>query len=884
METLEEDYSLAADLKKRRRKRQWNCTKCCESFDTSRKLRTHRKVHRKKADDVQYNYRHDNAKNIFICYTCDFECVLKEDMEKHVLEHEDKFSCKVCDETFVKPYEYSCHLYNHDQAKGFSCPFCKYTTHRRTAIMIHINTYHLRKFIYTCHICGKGFNDCVLFKEHNNVHEGKRPFRCIVCDKDFVFSSYLTSHQIRYHRVTIDGVLGSNQCCVCFKSFIRKTTLEKHMKTHNGDQKKVHEKRHLCDICGKGFAQTEKLRIHYRVHTGIKPYTCSYCAKGFIKRDYLIMHERVHSGEKPSPGLQTDLLTKYGLKSCVVFLDKAQTLPEEKGYFADRNHISIHSDVGKINCRYCHRAFQRHNSLFKHEGLCSKNPLKLVSFKCCRRTFTDVTFLCIHVYDKFEASKIATCQPLYSCRRCSIAFNNCVELRDHSIKKHHIIVADDVSLKCPSCPRTFDFLQLLQHKLVDCVSESLEDFLKVCGDFDVVFKQSSRAILNNQELLNFEDSDSIEECDRDINENSKDEVFDSVVTKTSIQNEVEELLPFVESGTEDFDSKNPMFFGNARTQTFCPNEECMQDMQVQDVVPLIVYDSGISTHAPIKEIYKCDICSKEFHKKRLLRVHRKTHSEERLFKCDICLKYFKTKATLSYHTKIHTNVCLYQCAICPKVFRMKSSLEKHKCQHSSKYNVFCSMCKNGFYSRQELTEHVFKVHNSKLHKCKICGKPYVQKYYLNKHMLSHTVDYQLVKDYKCTTCGKAYFSKASLNKHIQLHNSEKWMCDICGKAVTSKCSLQEHLSLHQGLKPFKCTMCDKGFVKNSNLKVHFRSHTGIKPYRCETCGKCFTQRSSLVIHIRHHTGEKPYKCSLCNNCFVSRSILNIHKKSKHRVT
>lgn len=263
--------------------------------------------------------------------------------------HEDKFVCEICKEEFVKPFDYSCHVNDHDQSKGYQCPFCKYVASIRRVIKVHINTYHLRKFIYTCKLCGKGFNARVLYEEHSNVHEGIKPFQCVVCQKDFQFSSYLTSHQIRTHRVTIDGIIGANQCYICLQSFSRKNTLETHMKRHEKSTE-AKEKKHLCDVCGKGFARKEKLSVHYRVHTGFKPYACSYCSKSFTKKEYLTMHERVHSGERP-----------YSCEYCGKCFNQGSSL---------RVHIRSHTGERPYICHICNDGFISRGVLNLHFKNC----------------------------------------------------------------------------------------------------------------------------------------------------------------------------------------------------------------------------------------------------------------------------------------------------------------------------------------------------------------------------------------------------------------------------------------------------------------------------------------------------------------------------------
>ncbi|XP_018335289.1 zinc finger protein 235-like [Agrilus planipennis] len=273
-------------------------------FDTRTKFREHKRTHKKQQtlDDSHYSYTFDSTKDVYNCITCDYECHSIDEIKQHVSLHKDRFTCSTCNVQFEEPYEYATHVNVHTGNIDFKCPLCDaYQTASRNSLLIHINTYHLKRYYYRCNTCGKGFNDCVQFKEHtNNVHQGLRPFKCVVCGKDFVFSTYLHTHQIRNHKVIIDGIIGTNQCYICLRRCANLRTLQRHIKKHeNRVNLKRNEKRHLCDICGKRYDVKAKLDTHYRTHTGEKPFACSYCPKSFTKREYLTMHERVHSGEKP---------------------------------------------------------------------------------------------------------------------------------------------------------------------------------------------------------------------------------------------------------------------------------------------------------------------------------------------------------------------------------------------------------------------------------------------------------------------------------------------------------------------------------------------------------------------------------------------------------
>jgi KRAB domain-containing zinc finger protein len=329
----------------------WPCKKCDQTFETLRLLRQHRKTHTVEDITEQHTYKFDEVQEIYICNTCSAEYQEREEIEKHIKTHEEMFECPVCQEKFQKAYNYGTHMAIHSDDKLFRCPQCSYKTPKRTGLLIHINYVHLRKFYYVCTTCGKGFNDVVLFKEHDNEHQGVRPFVCVVCNKDFAYSRYLLTHQVRYHRVGIEGKLLPNQCNVCNKVFSKVATLERHFKEKHSVAKLPHEKKHLCDLCGKGFAQKNKLRIHYRVHTGVKPYTCSYCAKSFTKKDYLVMHERVHSGEKP-----------YSCEYCGKCFSQGAPL---------RIHLRTHTGERPYVCQFCGAGFTSRGALNIHCKSCT---------------------------------------------------------------------------------------------------------------------------------------------------------------------------------------------------------------------------------------------------------------------------------------------------------------------------------------------------------------------------------------------------------------------------------------------------------------------------------------------------------------------------------
>ncbi|XP_031356773.1 zinc finger protein 234-like [Photinus pyralis] len=607
----EEPLSDSSPAKRNRTGRIWNCKKCSEKFDTSRRLREHRKLHRKDDNVAQYNYKYDDKKGVFICFTCDAEWETKDKIESHVLEHEEKFVCDICSETFVKPYEYSTHLFNHDQSKGFGCPFCKYTTPRRTAIMIHINTYHLRKYIYTCTLCGKGFNDCVLFKEHHNVHQGIKPFRCVVCGKEFAFSSYLTSHQVRNHQVTIDGMIGTNQCCVCSKRFTRQNSLEKHMRQHVViGEKKVFEKKHLCDICGKGFSRTEKLRIHYRVHTGVKPYACSYCDKSFTKRDYMIMHERVHSGEKPYSCQYCGKCFNQGAPLRLHVRSHTGERPQpghtcpvcQKTYTSNgvlRAHKSrMHKAKPRYPCETCGKLFRYRGEAKKHESVHRTGE----RFECdlCQKSFKHKPLLRAH----FRFLHGGDCK--YKCEECGKVCISKTSLSVHQSRAHM-----DVTQECPDCHKVYkDKVWFKKHRRTHQPDYAPRTWsCQLCSSTlssEQSFRTHMKSHSKDQQLI-------CDTCGKRI---------------TSLESFKNHLR--IHSGEKPFKCSH-----------------CDKTFSAKKF--LVVHERVHTKEKP----YCCDLCPKRFSQRSTLGIHLRLHTGERPYPCTICDKSFVSKTSLNSHFRTH---------------------------------------------------------------------------------------------------------------------------------------------------------------------------------------------------------------------------------------
>lgn len=169
--------------------------------------------------------------------------------------------------------------------------------------------------------------------------------------------------------------------------------------------------------------------------------------------------------------------------------------------------------------------------------------------------------------------------------------------------------------------------------------------------------------------------------------------------------------------------------------------------------------------------FKCNDCPARFRLKTSLKGHwRKNHSGQK-FICEHCGACFKGRPEMRMHVRyMHIKDTPFGCEFCDKRCITKNDLKIHRRSHTNEKPYKCSYegCDKAYKTQSAVTKH-FRVHTGeKPYKCAYegCNKSYACSQLLKTHNRTHTLE----KPFKCWYCELFFNSTNNRRKHCHRHH------------------------------------------------------------------------------------------------------------------
>ncbi|KAG5676506.1 hypothetical protein PVAND_006337 [Polypedilum vanderplanki] len=608
-----------------------------------------------------------------------------------------------------------------------------------------------------------------------------------------------------------------------------------------------------CDFCSRRFRKKANLQNHMIAHQNVRPHMCNLCGSRYVRKCDLINHLKIHAyniedeqlaGPSSSGGKKKPSSSK-NFDDLSFLNDSYDTLHEEDDF--DYNHYSkpikpmpsTKASSTKISTKGTSK-----------KVIAKKSKTPTISKKQFERISKDKSLTDLNItIDKSTANKtipksdtteyverfpILDARKPFVCQRCGVAFTRQKALESHM--KHVHQGEQEQSFDCEICGDSF------------FDSTSLEEHLELRHNYSTRIrktggKTTSGKVPSRSQIMDFEDSNSEYEPDKNTDEIDDDDDY--------------------EEDAGHICDKCDMTFKNADSlkrhiKTHFIKSEALSDYDDSSGEGSGKGKSKIAGDANLG----CNVCGESFTEALDLLAHAEIHARFQPFKCLLCGETFFEENKIKMHLMDnHRNeMTESSCKLCGKQCRDQRSLIKHSWEHSREKNYSCSLCGKTFHNKARLKRHIAS-HRNKSVVCEICNEEFPDGRQLMNHRHSHTKSNQ----FPCTECGKSFGSRSSQQIHIRIHTGERpYQCRFCWKAFADGGTLRKHERIHTGEKPYCCLVCPRAFNQRVVLREHIRSHhsapdpqhgTTLTPYYCSLCGDLFSSSLELIHHLIEHSDK-----------------------------
>ena len=264
----------------------------------------------------------------FVCDLCGEALLSGNALRRHKMIHsagkEKNFVCDICGKAMTTQFYLVKHKrQQHVRGKDIKCEHCDRLFRRKDGLRRHIDSKHpdTSEKKFTCTICEKSFIFKISLCHHlydihktssqnyesdfETVKKKKKSIKCAYCEQQFERIHVRERHIDLIHPDTAEKNV---TCTKCEKSFIFKSSLVEHLSndhkipqnttSNESDFEPAKKKLKMgCSYCDRMFMDTKKLETHVeKIHSYSleKDFVCSECGKEFVFCTSLKDHLKTH--------------------------------------------------------------------------------------------------------------------------------------------------------------------------------------------------------------------------------------------------------------------------------------------------------------------------------------------------------------------------------------------------------------------------------------------------------------------------------------------------------------------------------------------------------------------------------------------------------------
>ncbi|CAH2062493.1 unnamed protein product, partial [Iphiclides podalirius] len=293
----------------------------------------------------------------------------------------------------------------------------------------------------------------------------------------------------------------------------------------------------------------------------------------------------------------------------------------------------------------------------------------------------------------------------------------------------------------------------------------------------------------------------------------------------------------------------------------------------------------------LEKMFKCFACQKQFTLSYYLKLHVRSHTDEKPYTCAECGQCFITASKLGRHNKrIHLAI-RHQCRICYKYFSRFEYLTRHfdKKHPEDKlegepydYNAILPYLKEleGQLAKPEPPAEPEPAPGSNLwddwpaeqppvsyvaEPCRVDGEPVIVAKPLDAGGAPESVEilvdapnpqFEVEFEVKKEELEEDGAEGADSVKEESFSDEDYFPSDTW--AASPKPAEPEpppRAKRPRAEAPVSCHVCQKSMSSPSYLRVHMRTHTGERPFKCHVCGRGFITSSKMHRHALTHNGS-----------------------------